>query len=649
MPNIIAIEESLMRESGDFEPLLNTPQVNADKYKICSWNRQGKTLRESIPALFDRGFVSANELEKWSIIVVSDDRKCVLQNPFAGKYVDDGLDEQNPVLDPELNELAKMLGVVPTRSVSKRIEPATKKDSASWEIKIDDQLKTKKLQQYQLDDFSRPEVIYLVAVQKLFDVDLRSFRTLSKSDAAKNQSVGVEGLYPSNCRFFKFNLSEQSNRVSNMDFLRLWMAVLSLSCNLDVDELYLKPYSLYNISSDVSKEGLSKHINSYYARLRNVRSYIAKELVKIQKERKEAKNVVHQLPNLTTSVSVNFATDENQLHLNKKQFGLATDCPVDDEAEYVEQTYQIEKRIKEYQKSPVRAVRKAVAATKDQGKYVPESDYEIYPTREQMEDIDESIEELELDLMSFSTLDVKYPKQNEKLRKAADKKVKHNLKKRSNKGAILATSGIAFLAFVLSNLPYLINAAGHADVGKVKSGEMVEGAIWLMILCVILLAVSGIISLVLFKKPLTKAFKRYDGVIDELIAHVSSQKEEYTKYLTMLSALMKKSSFRKYVNAPNRKLLANEEAMLLENDAYCQRVEAECSKLAEGFDTKLSYSGDGVQDIFVLDSNPKENGIYKFSFTSIEKGIKLNKKLSRLVAPYDFVESLNIYKEEVVE
>lgn len=70
--------------------------------------QEGKNLVEAIPALFDRHFLSENELRDWNITIVSDDRNCTCENPFGGDYLND----KENLPDPEINEVAKMLGIV---------------------------------------------------------------------------------------------------------------------------------------------------------------------------------------------------------------------------------------------------------------------------------------------------------------------------------------------------------------------------------------------------------------------------------------------------------------------------------------------------------------------------------------------------------
>ena len=88
MLTVLAIDKNIICELDEFESLFSNVEKRG-KFKVCSWNREGKNLFQAIPALFDRHFISENELREWNIIIVSDNRNGKPGNPFGGDYIND--------------------------------------------------------------------------------------------------------------------------------------------------------------------------------------------------------------------------------------------------------------------------------------------------------------------------------------------------------------------------------------------------------------------------------------------------------------------------------------------------------------------------------------------------------------------------------
>lgn len=639
MLTVVAIEESLMRDIGDFEPLL-TSVANDGEYKICSWKRTGNTLPEAIPALFDREFITDGELLMWNILVVSDDRNRFVSNPFGGCYSDDY--KTNDVFDKELNELAKMLGVVPVHSEVSSVKPENKKQTTHFDVKINDELQIKKLNEYKIDDFTRPNKIYLMAVQKNFDVDIHESNKNSFLKPNVYETFSEKGAYPPNCRFFKFNISSKSNKITMHDYLRLWMTVLSFAYNDGSDDIYIAPYVLYSIDCDIDKDVLTEQITEIYSRVHFVRKFTESRIERIHRLREIESGKKYDMPALDSSITVDFETDESKLYLDNSKFGLAKNCPVKDEEQYAYQRDIIEKNIKEYLKAPRRAIRRSVFATKKNGIYVSETDQRIQLDIDQMEDLDESIDVLEMEIMKADNIDINYPKENEEERKQADKRTYKTMKRRSTVGAIVGSSLLMFAAFVLAFLPYIVNS-----IIEVKTSQTISASIILTIACVLIMAVCGFVSLIFFRFPLSNALYHFKKVIDSLVSFVNNQAEAYSNYLSKLSSFMKRNSFKRYLAADASDFLREEEDLYVINRDYCCIVENNCKAWADALKINVIYRDDMTDEAFALDLNPTGNPIFSFVKSNGIYGMEYNHDFSYLETPYEFIKSLNIRREEV--
>lgn len=112
-----------------------------------------KNLFQAIPALFDRHFISENELREWNIIIVSDNRNGKPGNPFGGDYIND----RENLPDAQLNEIAKMLGIVPANSHASYEIPDNKFGNLKWNVDVNRELRNEKLAEYRMTEFARPQ------------------------------------------------------------------------------------------------------------------------------------------------------------------------------------------------------------------------------------------------------------------------------------------------------------------------------------------------------------------------------------------------------------------------------------------------------------------------------------------------------------
>lgn len=632
MLTVLAIDKNLMNELDDFESLFENVRKKGN-FKMCCWNREGNDLIESIPALFDRHFISENELREWNIIIVSDDRNCSAINPFAGDY----MSGRENLPDPEINEVAKMLGIVPTESHSSYTIPDRKRGSIKWNIDVNRELRDEKLKQYNVIDFARPQKIFLVSVVKKSDVDID--KMCRKDPDSRFFDFRIKARYPVNCRFLRFNLSSISNTNTKEDYFRLWMSLLTFVYN-NPENIYLAPDALYNFDSVIDKKTLSNQVTAIYSKVHFVKQYAQKRIESILRKREQINSKYYDLPNLNSSISVEFTVNKEGLDIDKKKFGLAKDCPGEDEPAYKFQRDVIEKRIVSFLKAPKRALKQAVREAKQSGRFEPPNEEKIRLNENQTEDLNENIDELELDIYGDSAVDLDYEKKNEEERLQCDEDNYKIMRKRSTVAVIVGGSFAALFALLVGFLPYIINAV------NTKNSETVKYSMLISMGSLLLLALAGFITLLILRIPLGVGLKRFQKIIKSLISDTIELSGQYSKFLSKLSTFMKGNSFKTYLERYDNLYKADEEFMLQKNINYSEKIESSCQNWADIFDFRLSYNEKKAEKDFVIDENPEKNPIYFFKLKSGDYKILLNGKESNLITPYKFIASINISMEE---
>ncbi len=633
MLTIVAIDKNLMSHLDDFDSLFTEPSEKGN-FKLCSWNRDGKNLSQAIPALFDRHFVSDNDLREWNIVIVSDDRNCDCANPFSGDY----MSGRDSLPDPELNEVAKMLGIVPTSSHSSYELPNDKFGKIKWNVEVNRSLRDEKIRQYKTFEFARPQKIYLLSVVRKADVDLDEFS--SKKTDKIFFDFRIKARYPVNCRFLRFNLSSISNSNTKEDFFRLWMTLLTFIYS-GPDLFYLSADALYNIDSLIDKKDLKNQIDSIYSRVHFVKKYAQNRISDIIKERERLKSKHYEKPSLAEHIDVVFSVDEKGLYLNKKKFGLAKNCPCDDRASYASQRELIEKKIAtNLFKTPNRALKKAIKETKEKGRFVPFTEEKIFLDENQTEDLIESINNTELSLYGDSAVDISYKENSKKARLNCDKDNYKIMKKRSTVANIVGGSLIAFCAVLIGFLPYVINAV------TTEIGTTIKASLGITFGSIILLALVGFITILIQKIPLTSGINRFQSIIKRLIRSVTDSAKDYSLFLSKLSTFMKSNSFKTYLDYDGDIYKREEELMLQKNIDFSEKEESACISWGEIFDFQIKYNEKKVNKLFSLDEFPEKNPVFSFKLQTGDFKTLLNGKESNLITPYNFVKSVNISLEE---
>lgn len=632
MLTVLAIDKNLMGELDDFETLFSNVQ-NKGQFKICCWNREGKNLVEAIPALFDRHFLSENELRDWNITIVSDDRNCTCENPFGGDYLND----KENLPDPEINEVAKMLGIVPTNSHSWYELPTSKFGSIKWNVEVNRNLRDEKLKEYNIIEFSRPQKIFLVSVVKKADVDIDKFAK-PKTDTAYFD-FRIKAKYPVNCRFLKFNLSSVSNSNTREDYFRLWMTLLTFIYN-DPDSIFLSPDSMYNIDSVIDKRIMQRQISTIFSKVHFVKKYALNRIQEIETMREYIKKKHYDCPNLESSVSLQFDVNDDGLKLNLKRFGLAKNCPCDDTATYSSQREIIDRRIFNFLKAPKRALKKAVLDTKKEGRFIPDTEEKIHLDEDQTEDLIYSINDMELGLFGEDSVDIDYERKNAEERIKCDEENYKIMKKRSTVSVIVFGSLAAFCAVFIGFLPYIINAF------VTKNNQTIADSFMITSVSILLLAIAGIITLLVLRVPLTTGLKKFNYIMKMLVIQTKDLADQYTVYLSKLSSYMKKNSFKTYLDCNNNIYMRDEENKLEKNIIYSDSKEQVCQNWADIFNIKLKYNEKYIDETFYLDNHPEQNPVFSFKLRAGDFKVLLNGKPSDLVTPYEFIKSINITLEE---
>ncbi len=160
------------------------------------------------------------------------------------------------------------------------------------------------------------------------------------------------------------------------------------------------------------------------------------------------------------------------------------------------------------------------------------------------------------------------------------------------------------------------------------------------------MALAGFVTLLILRIPLSRNFKQFKKIMKELVRETKALAPKYTLFLSKFSSFMKMNSFNNYLRCNNNVFMLETEIMLRKNCEYSEKIEQMCQSWGNVFDFEVKYSEKKANKYFEIDECPENNPLYSFVIKSGEYKIFMNDVPSKLLAPYEFIKSVNITLEE---
>ena len=569
--------------------MLLGPLLGKNNVVFCPWDTDKTALSDSVPDLYN-AVASKGE---WRCIIICDEEGISKKNPydlveFQGVSKDfKGSEEERleavrhakfaafeQAKDKPLAKLAAHLCRFPlidegirfpevllfSDAEAERLREAAQKEGSGIDVDDipDNRIEDLGMNEYQLeiqkkielysqmhdkadDDILPPSEIICIA-QRCEKPSTYNIRTSWSTHIIEQYSRFYDwNLYFDKMRYLVFDMLPKSHNNYLKDYVRFLCSVLIIANN-EVPGSVLKANRVYRLDCETDDAALKKSVVLYDRKLQATDERLEKEIYKIEHEEKahlsdeDAKSMFCHAVNIPVNVVNRF--DTQTLYADGKGFGLAKDCPGNEENRWEALYRGSIKALSTYLKLP----RRALKHSRNDFRLVNDVDTDRVKDLNafQKEDVEEFISDSEIAMVSVETPDIYDSKRYEKELSEASSNVEKTIRKRMNKAGAIGLGAVSIIVFLLSFLPMVIqNRGGFGSVSL---------AVIITLVSFGLMVVAGLICLFVFRHRLISSIGEYNSVMHGVDLDIDEGMQKYSDYLTLACGVMRGYSVVNYDN-----------------------------------------------------------------------------------------------------
>jgi len=581
----------------------------------------------------------------------------------------------------KFEEHRKQTGKPPSQSDIEKIKEETRKTIAGRLKKFGDDRKPKlvevpyspeekaeykKLTEEYAFNENRPTEVMLLSTREIFTADdhetIRETVRRAWQFHDEEESSDFWKIYPNTCRFICYDLINPDHTLYDRELWRFFLLALTLAVN-EIPSPALQAYRLYNADLSINAEDLRSVLDGHIESLLSVQAIIQERMQRVPKlTRDKEKELVP-----THDISVKFEdVDEGSVKADSDKLGLASDCPVPETKfwrEYIQSTKQTIDDI-------LSAPQEIVAAKALETRYAADtfSGKEQVLDRFQKELILKRISELEPQVMNASVYGMLNTDAYMAEMADAGAAVRKSLGLRLTKRNVLLISSSSLLVYLCGYIPYMVNSARI-------SGSAFGASFGLTVITLSLLTAGGLLVLWFLRRRLVKKIITYNKTVRAIFDRVNRGAQVYANYFSSVCTYMYAKSLLSGVTL-KRDNDYKEKKMLNAHLAFLER-EIEASKelcFLHGVPSNASSMNNVFVDVSesVFSEPPSASHFYELARYKCKNTMKLTAssktQQSRnyiyndnrnewdqydtgvtLDAPYSFIVSLNIAREEIYD
>jgi len=337
-------------------------------------------------------------------------------------------------------------------------------------------------------------------------------------------------VYPNNCRFLCYDLINPDHTLYKRELQRFFLLTLTLAVN-QIPGRSLQAYLLYRVNLQIDAAELGLVYDKYLEDLLSFQDIIMERMSRVpeltQSKKKDLVPSQH--------ISVNFdQIEESDVKARFDKFGLATDCPVDEARLWHDHIEGTRHAIENILHAPQEIVaEKALETRQRTDRFIG---IEQVLDRFQVDRIRNRINELEYKIFNtnlYSMLDT--DTYRAEIAKAGDV-VRKFIKLRLTKRNILLISTVSLLVYFCGFVPYLINSA-------MLGGREFGAAFGFVIIALALLAGGALLTLRFLRGELINKIHGYNEDVTNIFARVKQSARIFSEYFSDICTYMYARSF----------------------------------------------------------------------------------------------------------
>lgn len=628
--------------------------VNSGKIAFCYWNEYGTDYKSALPQLSNivRGHVHWRAVVALPVNETVEEKQAqkfqsTKQNPYD--FLENA--EENPPVEESripLIRLAQMLGGIPLVNRTYITKEVKKEDgSIVYEPVLRESKEELEKQQAEWDRLEakysfindKPDSLFMIMgrIPRTIEIPFITDKEMMERREIDYSRFWSRNRYPAKTRFLVKDCVPRGHAHYGDQIFEFWMTVLTFCLN-DNPIGSIEAYKLYTIQTKVNKRGVQELLSKYYNRLSRIR-YTAVSTIAQMKEELQASDDSVELDGYTMSIPVNYHLYEDpELYLSSDKIGLANDCPIE-EVPWLERVVkQSKEAFQRLLLIPRVALDKACNMARLYSR-LPHNEY-VSLNEYQLEQLETQLEELEIKVLTFNTY-YSFPIQKYKNdMDRAYRSARTTMRKRMTRKLTIGAGVMVGLIYLIGFIPEWINNYIHESTNSTLIGFSMLG--------VAVLAITGMVTLICYRKSVKNKISNYNGVVSNALMEMQDSAAKFQDYLTSLCTYMRGRSM---VDSLKKKFVKTTEGISI-LDGHKTHIDAQLRVIKgwmSDFDmTLIPDDGSYVSDYFNFDIPPKENEAYNIQLGDYQLDI-LAQDGSVAMAPYPFLSDLEIKREEIFE
>lgn len=672
MYTVILQSRSAVKSYESFHPLF-THTLSGGEVKICSWIEDATTLETALPELYEM----VGHKKQWRAIIVQADMEdnktryeTINNNPYDFElYQKKEFHAVNGKGEISLSEIplvriTQLLGGIPAttfefestrnetddENFKRSMESDSEQyDDENWEetgnipgFRLAPENTNVDKEQRIIDNWNENRLVRIAPPSEILLVRTRRASLSTRNhemDSVWNKyhesdasSFWIRNGYAPNCRFMVFDVDMHGILRKQGDMFRLWLSVMLLADN-EISSSILQATKLYKLDVELNELKLTDNIQQTVNQLNYVHYEIEHRIRSTEKEFVFDEDNAPENINQSISVQMSSAGSSDFL-LNVSEFHTVPEKNRDDEQLWKDYTTNSRKT---WEKTKRITGRKLEQAANELHKKIYITTDEIHPLTEyQREDLTFDLDEFYTGILNDQEC---LPANEYELQEKLEEKenaVNKEMRKRTDKRT-MRLSVVLSLFFVLASLSY----AFFTNENKAYVGILVA-------LLVLLVLISGWFVMAMQFSRFARAIKEYQKVYFDALYTLSSSSEIFSsffskiasrirgkRYLYLMDMKKKQQTERHNTIDKQRRSVVHfhnllghwREALQLDVDMNNEEATKSLADIKPSLD---------VESLYALK-------------TSFNTTVEINKTGYFISTPYDFVEKVNIEREEVFD
>ena len=642
MFSVLIMNKKTTESFNEYYPLF-LDAIKENNIAPCRWYESGSDIDSILPDLHD----ITDDKKEWRAVIVkieddSDNHPTMIDNPFDyicnSEKSDDVTESPIPLI-----RLTHYLGGFPASNVQfvpeevKNEGKATKVVYKLCKNEENDEKHRHLSEKYDFDGHHPSEIIIFTLRKNYSSETLKNVKSVWTDYIEINSSdFWKRNNYPSTCRFVIYDLKNEGPIQREADMFSFWTSIFLMSTN-EINPNYLQAYRLYKINVDYSYNSMNDGMQSIVRHLIGCRHYLEND---IEMSIKAKLNEEKKLPNYEVNIPVIIeAPSKAKFGIDKKRFSLTPSSVIEENVLWGNMKNEALNKVDECIKNSEIALDKSAESMRKACDFPTEliNPLDDYQKRDMETDLSNVYSKI---IINQGTLPKSSVEFQDKLAPKEEKVKKDFVERVKTSQSIKIINLLAIVLFV-GLIPAVYNYVSDS-LGDLK---LIVG---IFAISLLFLGIVELIVLLVQKSSFNKDIELYNDGLEEAVGELKNNSKVYSNFISLIATYIKGKTYLKKLSQIK---FDDENAFYMQRQhiSAINNLLSKINRWSVAFNLDVSFDVDDELNYAVdFSINPQLSSIYSFNSRK-NKEIPVNKSGDHINSPFDFVNKINLEREDIYD